>query len=388
MIPIAYNLRSLAVRRTTSLASVLGIALVVFVLAAALMLASGIKKTLMKSGSSDVAVVLRKGSSAEMESSIEAQTLPVILSTAGVRRDEHNAALGLGEVLVVATMDKIGVDGVANVQIRGVPDNVMRFRKDVRIIDGRLAQPGTDEVIIGQRLRGRFKGLELGQTFALRKNRPARVVGVFSHDGSAHESEVWADLDAVRAAFGRPALFSAVRVQLEAPSKFEAFEAAVEQDKQLGLDAVREDRYFEKQSEGTSLFVSALGTVIAVIFSIGAMIGAMITMYASIASRGREIGTLRALGFSRRSILTSFLLESLVLALLGGALGVLGSLLLGSVKFSMMNFASWSEIVFSFTPTAQILLSALLFAGVMGLCGGFFPALQAARISPVRAMRE
>ena len=162
----------------------------------------------------------------------------------------------------------------------------------------------------------------------------------------------------------------------------------VEQDKQLGLDALREDRYYEKQSEGTSLFVSALGTVVAVIFAIGAMIGAMITMYASIASRSREIGTLRALGFSRRSILLSFLLEALALALLGGVLGGLASLLLGSVKFSMMNFASWSEIVFSFTPTPAILMTALFFAGIMGLCGGFFPALQAARISPVRAMRE
>lgn len=388
MIPIAYNLRSMAVRRTTTLASVLGIALVVFVLAAALMLANGIKETLGRSGSPDVAVVLRKGSDVEMGSSIETPTLALILSAPGVKKDERGNALGLGEVLVVATMDKVGFDGVSNVQIRGVPDSVMQFRNTARIIEGRRAQPGTDEVIIGQRLRGRFKGLELGQTFELRKNRPARVVGIFTHEGSSHESEVWADIDAVRAAFGRAGLFSAVRVQLESPSKFEAFEAVVEQDKQLGLDALREDRYYEKQSEGTSLFVSALGTVVAVIFAIGAMIGAMITMYASIASRSREIGTLRALGFSRRSILLSFLLEALALALLGGVLGGLASLLLGSVKFSMMNFASWSEIVFSFTPTPAILMTALFFAGIMGLCGGFFPALQAARISPVRAMRE
>jgi putative ABC transport system permease protein len=378
----------MAVRRTTTLASVLGIALVVFVLAAALMLANGIKETLGRSGSPDVAVVLRKGSDVEMGSSIETPTLALILSAPGVKKDEHGNALGLGEVLVVATMDKVGFDGVSNVQIRGVPDSVMQFRNTARIIEGRRAQPGTDEVIIGQRLRGRFKGLELGQTFELRKNRPARVVGIFTHEGSSHESEVWADIDAVRAAFGRAGLFSAVRVQLESPSKFEAFEAVVEQDKQLGLDALREDRYYEKQSEGTSLFVSALGTVVAVIFAIGAMIGAMITMYASIASRSREIGTLRALGFSRRSILLSFLLEALALALLGGVLGGLASLLLGSVKFSMMNFASWSEIVFSFTPTPAILMTALFFAGIMGLCGGFFPALQAARISPVRAMRE
>jgi putative ABC transport system permease protein len=388
MIPIAYNLRSLMVRRATTLASVLGIALVVFVLAAALMLSSGIDKTLGKSGSSDVAIVLRKGSDAEMGSSIETPTMALILSAPGVKRDEQNNALGLGEVLVVVTMDKVGFDGVSNVQVRGVPDNVTRFRKGLRIIEGRPAQPGTDEVIIGKAIRGRFKGLDMEKTFDLRKNRPARVVGVFEHDGSSHESEVWGDIDAVRAAFGRSGLYSAVRVQLESASKFDAFEAVVEQDKNLQLDAMREDRYYEKQSEGTSMFVTSLGIVITVIFSIGAMIGAMITMYASIASRGREIGTLRALGFSRRGILFSFLLEAMLLALIGGVLGLFGSLILGTVKFSMMNFASWSEIVFSFTPTPKIMISSMIFAGVMGLFGGFFPALQAARISPIRAMRE
>jgi putative ABC transport system permease protein len=387
MVPISYNLRSMMVRRATTLASVLGIGLVVFVLAAALMLSNGIKETLGKSGKGDIAIVMRKGSDAEMGSSIEAPTMALILSAPGVKRDEKGAALGIGEVLVVVTMDKIGVDGVSNVQVRGVPDNVTQFRKGVKIVEGRAAQPGTDEVIVGKGIRGRFKGLDLGQSFELRKNRPVRIVGVFTHEGSSHESEVWADIDTVRAAFGRPGLFSAVRVQLDSPTKFEAFEAVVEQDKQLGLDALREDRYYEKQSEGTSMFVTSLGIVIAVIFSIGAMIGAMITMYASIASRGREIGTLRALGFSRHGILMSFLIESLSLSLCGGVLGVIGALFLGTVKFSMMNFASWSEIVFSFTPTPTILLTALFFSGLMGLCGGFFPALQAARISPVRAMR-
>ena len=388
MIPIAYNLRSLAVRRTTTLASVLGIGLVVFVLAGALMLASGIKQTMGASGGADIAIVLRKGSDAEMASSIESPTLALILSAPGVKKDEAGNPLGIAEVLIVATMDKIGVDGVSNVQIRGVPDGVTRFRRSVQIVDGRAARPGTDEVIIGQRLRGRFKGLELGQSFELRKNRRAQVVGIFSHEGSSHESEIWADIDTVRQAFGRSGIYSSVRVQLSSPSQFDAFEAVVEGDKALGLDALREDRYYEKQSEGTSIFVTGLGVVIAVIFSIGAMIGAMITMYASIASRSREIGTLRALGFSRRAIMASFLLEALALALSGGLLGIALSLSLGTVRFSMMNFASWSEIVFSFSPTPSILLSALIFSGMMGLFGGLFPALRATRISPLSAMRD
>lgn len=388
MIPLAYNLRSLAVRRATTLASVLGIGLVVFVLASSLMLSAGIEKTMGQSGSSEVAIVLRKGSDAEMSSTLDAQSLSLILAGPGVKRDAAGQPLGIGEVLVVATMNKIGVDGVSNVQIRGVPETVTHFRAGVEIVAGRAARPGTDEVIVGQRLRGRFQGVELGQSFELRKNRRAQVVGVFSHGGSSHESEIWADLDTVRQAFGRSALFSAVRVQLQSAAQFDGFEAAIEQDKQLGLDVLREDRFYEKQSEGTSIFVSALGLVTSIIFSIGAMIGAMITMYASIASRGREIGTLRALGFSRRAILSSFLLESCLLSLLGGVLGVCGALLMGAVRFSMMNFASWSEIVFSFTPTPGILLSALLFAGMMGLFGGFFPALHATQISPLRAMRE
>jgi putative ABC transport system permease protein len=388
MIPIAYNLRSLAVRRTTTLASVLGIGLVVFVLAGALMLSSGIKQTMGRSGKSDIALVLRKGSDAEMASSIESPTLALILSAPGVKKDESGSPLGIGEVLIVATMDKIGVDGVSNVQIRGVPDGVTRFRRGVQIVDGRAARPGTDEVIIGQRLRGRFKGLELGQSFELRKNRQAQVVGVFSHEGSSHESEIWADLDTVRQAFGRGGIYSSVRVQLSSPSQFDAFEAVIEGDKALGLDALREDRYYEKQSEGTSIFVTGLGVVVAIIFSIGAMIGAMITMYASIASRSREIGTLRALGFSRGAIMTSFLLEALALALSGGLLGIALSLSLGTVRFSMMNFASWSEIVFSFSPTPGILLTALIFSAMMGLFGGLFPALRATRISPLSAMRD
>ncbi len=388
MIPITYNLRSLMVRKATTVATVLGIGLVVFVLSSALMLSNGIKRTLGRSGRTDRAMVLRKGSDAELSSSIETPTIGLILAAPGVKKDPAGVPLGIGEVVAVIALDKLGTDGVSNVQVRGVPDNVMRFHKDVQVVAGRPARSGTDEVIIGQRLRGRFRGLDLEQSFDLRKNRPAKVVGVFQDGGSSFESEVWADLDTLRAAFGREGLVSSVRVQLESPASFDAFAATLSADKQLGLDTFREDHYYEKQSEGTAMFVTVLGVLIAVIFSIGAMIGAMITMYSSIAGREREIGTLRALGFSRGGILASFLLESVVLALAGGALGVSASLLMGFVKFSMINFSSWSEVVFSFTPTPGILFTAVVFAGGMGLLGGFFPAVRAARTSPVRAMRQ
>jgi len=386
MIPIRYNVRSLAVRKTTTLATGLGIALVVWVLASALMLSAGIKKTLGISGKADTAIVLRQGSDAELGSNIEEPSVNLILAAPGVKR-ESGVPVGVGETVVVPAMEKLGATGVSNVQMRGVTDDVMKFRPEVKITAGRAAQPGSDEVIVGTRLRGRFKGLDLGQSFDIKKNRPVTVVGIFESGGSSYESEIWVARDVVRAAFGRQGVVSSVRVQLESPGAFDGFKASVEQDKRLGLSALRESDYYEKQSEGTSKFMGAMGTIIAVFFSIGAMIGAMITMYAAVANRQREIGTLRALGFSRSSVLISFLLEAVILALAGGCVGALASLGMGYVHFSMLNMASWSEISFSFDPTPGILGFALGFAGLMGFVGGFFPALRASSVSPVAAMR-
>ncbi len=387
MIPISYNVRSLAVRKATTVATALGIGLVVFVLASALMLAHGVQKTMGKSGQPENAIVMRKGSDSEMQSTIEDPLVGIILSASGVAQDASGKPVGTAEVVSVATMDKFGTDGVSNVQFRGVRDDVMSFRPEVSIIEGRMLSPGTDEVIVGKQVRGRFRGLDIGQSVDLRKNRPVRVVGVFAANGSSFESEVWGDLDTIRAGFGRMGNVSSVRVRLESPSKLDGFEAAVEQDKQLGLEVLREDVYYEKQSEGTSVFITAMGMVIAVFFSIGAMIGAMITMYAAVAGRTREIGTLRALGFSRFAILASFLLEASLLAVVGGVVGSLAALAMGAVKFSMMNFTSFSEITFSFTPTPEIVIGSVVFAILMGLLGGLFPAVRAARVSPVQAMR-
>jgi putative ABC transport system permease protein len=386
MVPIRYNLRSLAVRKTNTAATVLGVALVVFVLAASLMLSAGIKKTMTTSGREDVAIVLRKGSDNELGSVVDEPQVSLIKAMPGVR-SENGKPLAVAEVIVVGALEKIGASGVSNVQFRGVPEDVLQFRPEVKLVAGRTAQPGADEAIIGQRLRGRFKGLELGQTFEIRKNRPVSVVGVFEDGGSSYESEVWVDFDVLRTSFRREGIVSSVRVKLASPAQFELFQASVEQDKRVGLQALREKTFYEKQSEGSSMFIGILGTGVAIVFSIGAMIGAMITMYAAVANRQKEIGVLRALGFSRRSVLTSFLLESLLLALIGGALGTLASLGMGFVKFSMMNFASWSEMVFSFHPTLEVIGTALAFAGVMGLLGGFLPALRAARVSAVTAMR-
>ncbi|MDP9033884.1 MAG: ABC transporter permease [Myxococcota bacterium] len=387
MIPVRYNVRSLAVRKATTIATAGGIALVVFVLASSMMLSAGIKRTLGSSGKPDNAIVLRMGSDAELGSVVEESSVALILAAPGVKADDRGQPLGTAEIVTVAAMPKIGVHGVTNVAFRGVADDASRFRPEVRIVAGRPARPGSDEAVIGARIRGRIEGLDLDQSFDIKKNRPVRVVGVFEAGGSAYESEVWVDRELLRDAYHREGIVSSVRVRLDSPAKFDAFRASIENDKRLGLQALREAVFYEHQSEGAATFVSALGTIVSIFFALGAMIGATITMYAAVANRQREIGTLRALGFSRTSILVSFLLEAVVLAGAGGAIGAAASLAMGLVHFSMINFASWSEIVFSFDPTPPILVTAVLFACGMGLLGGFFPAVRAARTSPLRAIR-
>lgn len=388
MIPLRYNVRSLFVRKTTTIATMVGIGLVVFVLAAALMLSEGIARTLGSSGTDGHAIVLRKGSDAELSSTIETGTVSLVTAAPGVKVDETGQALAAGEVVVVVAQEKSGTDGaVSNVQVRGVTDKVMKLRPETRLVQGRPAQPGTDEVIIGERLVGRFEGMELGGQLELKKNRPLTVVGVFESGGSSFESEVWADLDTVRSSFGREGVVSSVTVALESPEKYDVFAAAVEHDKQLLLDAERENLYYEKQSEGTSFLITVMGWIIAVFFMAAAIVGAFITMNTAVANRRREIGTMRALGFSGWSVLGSFLLESLILALLGAGLGVVAAFFMTFATFSMMNFVTWSEVVFSFNLTPGIVVTAAVVGLIMGVLGGFIPAASAARTRPVEAMR-
>lgn len=385
MVPIKYNVRNLVVRKGTTAAAAFGLALVVFVFAGALMLANGIERTLGRAASPDVAIVMRKGSDTEMTSTVEDKHVSLVLAHA--EQIGASKPTGVGEVLAVVLLPKIGVEGESNVTIRGVTEDVLAFRPSVKIVEGRAANAAADEVVIGQSIRGRFKGLNIGDSFELKKNRPMKVVGVFSDDGSAFESEVWVDVHAVRQAFGRSGSVSSVRVRLESPSKFDAFKALVEGDRQAGLVAMREADYVEKQSQATGIMLKILGGMVAFFFGVGAMIGATITMNAQVAGRSREIGTLRALGFSKASILFSFLIESLVLSLAGGLVGAIAATAMKAVKITMLNFGTFTEIVFGFEPTPEIIISAVALSAFMGLIGGFLPAIRAARVSPVEAMR-
>src|ERR1700712_4408124 len=233
MVPVSYNLRSLAVRKATTLATAGGIALVVFVFSSVLMLAAGIKKTLAIGGRPDTAIILRKGSDAELSSGIDTPNVGLILANREVARRKDGKSDGVGEVVVVITLDKVGTDGISNASIRGVTDDVYDFRPNAKIVAGRKAQPGADECVVGKAIRGRFKGIELGQRFELRKNRPVKVVGIFDDNGSAFESEIWADIDTIRSAFGREGIVQSVRARLTDASKFDSFKRSIESNRQL-----------------------------------------------------------------------------------------------------------------------------------------------------------
>jgi putative ABC transport system permease protein len=391
MIPLRYNLRSLGVRKTTTLATAFGVALVVFVLASTLMLSRGVERTLSRSGHADNAIVLGKGADGELVSAMDQSALSRVLAeTQAVKTVDvpgGRRGLAVGELVVVVTQPKASGSGVSNVLVRGVPEESWAFRPEVRIVDGRRPTPGTDEVAIGQAIRGRFVGMDLGESFELRSSHPVTVVGVFEADRSSFESEVWADLSRVRSAFGRETVVSSVRVRLASHTTFEVLKTALESDKTLKVQVLREAAYYERQSEGLATFIKALGLVIAIFFSAGAMIGAAITMYSSVAHRRREIGVLRSLGFSRAGILGAFVVESAFLALAGGVVGALASLGMGLVSFSMINLASWSELTFSFEPTTGIIGWALGFAVGMGILGGLLPALRAVRTPLLVALR-
>jgi len=384
MVPVSYNLRSLAVRRTTTAATALGIALVVFVFASVLMFSRGLTRTLGRSARPDLAVVLRKGADAEGRSSFDETNIPIIVNAAGVARDAHGEANPLRAVVVGLRLPKVGTAGLSSLQVRGVGDlNQM----SLRIVAGRAPAAGTDEALVGAAIRGRFRGTDLDQAIEFPKGRRVRVVGVFEDGGSAFESEVWTDLDVLRSSFGLEGQVSSVRVRLTSATAFEGYKNAIEQNRQLGVEVFREPDYFDRQSGGMNLLIRAMALIISFFFSVGAMIGATITMNASIAQRQREIGTLRALGFSRGAVLFSFLLESVTLALVGGLLGASAAISMRFVKFSMLNMVSGAEIVFAFEPTPEVLGTAFGAAAVMGLVGGFFPALRASLIRPLEAIR-
>jgi putative ABC transport system permease protein len=387
MVPFSYTLRSLGVRPASSIATAAGLGLVVFVLAAALMLGEGVERTIEHGARRDVALVLSQGADAEQTSNIEDEVARDILAAKGVARRTDGGVLGLGEVVFMVHVSRAHGDS-GNIQLRGVPAAPGDFHPDVRVVEGRAPAPGKQELMVGRGIAGRFPALALGQSLEPRDGRRFTVVGIFEDGGSRYESEVWGELGEVREAFGRAGVVSVLRVALSRPEAFDVFEQEVEGDRRFGVQVLRETDFLEQQSEGTSNLVRAIGLLVCALFALVAILGAMTTMHASVANRRREIGVLRALGFTRFEVVASFLFEASLLGLAGGSVGAAAALALGLMRLSAINVSSFSEVAFSFEPTAAILIASLAVAVAMGIAGGILPIIRAARLSPSHAMRD
>lgn len=384
-VPFIYVARNLFARRLTTALTAGGMALVVYVFATVLMLAAGLEATLIATGQDDNVIVIRRGSQTEVQSAIDRMQAGVVESLPDVALGQDGQRLVSKEPVVLINLPKRDSGKPSNVVIRGVTANGLALRPQARIVEGRMFRPGTAEVIAGRSIATGFRGAALGETLRF-ASRDWTVVGVFDAGRTGFDSEIWGDAEQMLQAFRRTS-YSALVFKLADSERFDAVKQSIESDPRLTLEAKRETRFYADQSEALAKFISYLGTTISVIFSIGAIIGAMITMYASVASRTAEIGTLRALGFSRGSILVAFLAESLLLGLLGGAIGLACAAFMQALSISTTNFQTFAEVAFRFVLTPGIVAAALLFALAMGFVGGFLPAVRAARLKIVDALR-
>jgi putative ABC transport system permease protein len=384
-IPLSYSHRNLWARKLTTLLTILGIALVSFVFAAVLMLANGLKKTLVSTGLDDNVIVIRKSATSDVLSIVSLDSARLVETFPEIALAADGKPVASKELVVIINLQSRKND-MANVIVRGVSANAAGVHRNVKIMQGRNWDPGKAELIVGRKIFERFRGCHIGEQLKF-GSRLWTIVGVFEAGGSGFESEIWGDVEQMMSAFNRP-VYSTITARLKTPGDFSAFRTRFQSETRLQqLDVKKEKDYYEEQSRPLAKFLSYLGLVITIIFSFGAMIGAMITMYASVANRTTEIGTLRALGFSRRSILVAFMVEALLISFTGGMAGVLLASALQTVDFSMLNFTSFSQLSFGFSLSTSIAASTMLFAAIMGVVGGLLPAVRAARLDIVTALR-
>jgi ABC-type antimicrobial peptide transport system permease subunit len=384
-IPLSYIARNLWARKLTTVLTAAGMALVVYVFSTVLMLAAGLKETLVATGQPDNVIMIRRGSQTEVQSGIDRSSAAIVETFPEITAGEGGRKLLSKEPVVLINLPKRETGSPSNVVIRGVTAEGLTLRPQVRIVEGRMFRPGTSEIVTGRAISRGFRGAAIGETLRFAQ-RDWTVVGVFDAGRTGFNSEIWGDAEQLLQAFRRVG-FSALVFRLDDPASLDTVKRRIESDPRLQLEAKPEQQFYADQSEALAKFISYLGTTISVIFSIGAIIGAMITMYASVASRTAEIGTLRALGFSRLSILAAFLIESLLLGFVGGAVGLFAASFMQLVPISTTNFQTFSEIAFTFTLTPAIVVASLGFALFMGFVGGFLPAARAARLSIVDALR-
>lgn len=381
-----YSYRNLWVRRITTLLTAGGMGLVIFVFSAVLMLADGLEKTLVSTGSKENVVFIRRSSETEVQSMIPREQTAILENLPEIIIDKEGRRMAARELVILIGLKKLSTNSLANVLVRGVrPGISFDLRPQVRITQGREFQPGTAEIVIGKSIAKRFGISSLGQTlyFGMRN---WTVAGIMDASGSGFDSEVWADADLLMATFRRP-VYSSFIARLRDASFIPAVRERTLKDPRLTVEAWQEIDYYAAQSELMTRFIRILGITLTLIFSLGAIIGSMVTMYAAVGNRMAEIGTLRALGFRRGTILTTFLLESLQLGFTGGVLGLAAASLMDRMTISTMNWQTFSELSFRFTLSQSIVFQALAFSVTMGLMGGMFPALKASRLEIVTALR-
>lgn len=384
-IPLTYIARNLWARRLTTALTAGGLALVVFVFATMLMLDAGLKKTLVTTGEQDNVVVIRKGAETEIQSAVARDQASIMEMHPAVAMNGAGRPLASREAVVLISLTKASTGQPSNVVIRGISPPGMDLRPQVRLVAGRMFRPGSSEIIVGSSIAGGFSSVQIGQHLRFAQ-RDWTVVGHFDAGGSGFDSEIWGDVDQLMQSFRRNA-YSSMVVRLADTSLFDRFRADIDVDPRLADEAKREQTFYSDQSKALSSFINILGFTLSTTFSIAAMIGAMITMYASVANRVAEIGTLRALGFKRVNVLVAFLIEAALLGLVGGIAGLACAALMQFASFSTTNFQTFADLSFRFILTPGIALQTLAFSMTMGLVGGFLPAVRAARMNIVDALR-
>ena len=383
---ISYVARNLIARKLTTLLTAGGMALVVFVFATVLMMAEGLRHTLGGTGEIDNVVIIRQGSQTEVQSTIDREQAATISLLPGLATTALGGAKLSGEVLVLVNMPRRDGGGLANVVVRGTTPEGLALRPQARIVSGRSFRPGSSEIVVGSGLsRGKI-ALQIGDTVNFGM-RGWTVVGVFDAGSSGFDSEIWGDSEQMLQAFRRTS-YSSLIVQLRDAGSYAEFADALAKKSQLRVDIKRERQFYADQSEKLADFISILGKTITIVFSIGAIIGAMITMYASVASRTREIGTLRALGFRRGNIVMAFIQEAVLLGFVAGIAGLVAAAFMQLVEISTTNVQTFSEVVFRLILTPGIAIEVLLFSMFMGVVGGVLPAFRASRLEIVDALRS
>ncbi len=381
------NLRNLPQRLASSAVAVVGVAAVVLVFAAVLSMAEGLQKTMVATGADDTAVMMRSGSTSELNSGLSNEQTLIVANAPGVLKDGDRAIVS-AELYVVTDVKKRSNQADANVPFRGVQVEAFEVRNNTRIDEGRMFEPGKNEIVVGRAAQEEFMGLGVGESIRFGQTEWT-VVGTFDAGGNVSESELWTDVRVLQSAYRRGNSYQSVRARLESPESIDTLRQALDEDPRIDVDVMTEREYYSSQSQGLVQFIKLIGYPLTILMAVGAIFGALNSMYSSVSVRGKEIATLRALGFGPTAVLVSTVVESVLLALAGGILGgLLAYVVFNGFQVSTLNGVSFSQVVFNFAVTPELLIDGLKAALIIGAIGGLFPAIRAARLPVAQALRE